>query len=187
MAIWTKDEITAALRAVQKRVADAVAAADYAVFMDDSTGGWSASGYLAHLVLSVKPTAKVYHLPPDKIAAMFGVAAQPERTYDEIAVLYSAKLAGGMRAEMSPPVLPTSYRFPEGVTDVQAHLVQAWNDGNDKLIAGMEAMSDADLDRLVIPHPMGEVLTLREMLFFTIHHSTMHAGDIERCLATSVI
>ena len=186
MAIWTKNEITAALRAVQARVADVVAAADYAAFMDDSAGGWSASGYLAHLVLSVKPTAKVYHLPPDKIAAMFGVATQPERTYDEIAALYDSRLAGGMRAEMSPPVLPTSYRFPEGVTDVQAHLLQAWNDGNDRLIAGMAALSDADLDRLVIPHPMGELLTLREMLFFTIHHNTMHAGDIERVLGVRV-
>jgi uncharacterized damage-inducible protein DinB len=186
MAIWTKDEIAAALRIVQTRVSNVIAAADYAAYMDDSAGGWSASGYLAHLVLSVKPTAKVYHLPPDKIAAMFGVAAQPERTYDEIVALYDSRLAGGLRAEMSPPVLPTSYRFPEGVTDVQAHLLQAWNDGNNRLIAGIEAMSDADLDRLVIPHPMGEVLTLREMLFFTIHHNTMHAGDIERVLRASV-
>jgi uncharacterized damage-inducible protein DinB len=182
MTIWTKDEIADALRAVQTRVAEQVSAASYVAFMDDSAGGWSAAGYLEHLILSVKPTAKVYHLPPHKIASLFGTTERPSRTYDEMVTLYDAKLATGLRAEMAPPVLPTSYRFPDGVTDVQAHLVQAWNNGNDRLIAGMEAMSDADLDRLVIPHPMGEVLTLREMLLFTVHHNTMHAGDIERAL-----
>jgi uncharacterized damage-inducible protein DinB len=186
MKIWTIDEIASALRAVQARVATLVESASYAAFMDDSAGGWSAAGYLEHLILAVKPTARVYHLPPDRIEALFGTASHAERSYDEIAALYDDRLAKGMRAEMSPPVLPTSYRFPEGVTDVQAHLLQAWNDGNDRLIAGMGTLSDADLDRLVIPHPMGETLTLREMLFFTVHHNTMHAGDIERLLKVGV-
>lgn len=186
MTVWVKDEIVQALEQVRVRVTAAVEGASVGIFERTIGASWSASGYLKHLILSVKPTARAFQLPENKLGEMFGVADHPSRSYDEVVAMYSARLAEGVRAEDMPPVLPVSYRMPEGVTDEKAHLIEAWNTGCLRLIEALTSISETALDTYQLPHPAAGLLTLREMLFFTIHHNTMHAGDIERSLASAV-
>ena len=40
--------------------------------------------------------------------------------------------------------------------------------------------SDADLDSVLLPHPLLGKVTVREMLYFTIHHVQHHHALVER-------
>jgi hypothetical protein len=110
---------------------------------------------------------------------MFGQPDHPSMSYAELVAMYNAKLAEGFRAEDSPPVTPAVYRFPEGTVSEKEHLVQAWNDGNNRLLEALKIWSEEDLDTHQLLHPAVGMLTIREMLFFTLHHNTLHWHDIE--------
>jgi hypothetical protein len=118
-------------------------------------------------------------LPVAQLHKMFGQPDHPSRTFAEVAAGYKAKLAEGLRAEDNERVTPVSYRFPENTVDEREHLLQAWNDGNNRLLAALQNWTEDDLDRYQLPHPAGGMLTLREMLYFTVFHNTLHWHDIE--------
>ncbi len=149
-------------------------------FNHGSAESWSPAGYLKHLILSVKPVVKAMNLKAERMEAMFGVAATPSRPYDELVATYQARLAEGIRAEDYENVTPGFYRFPEGVSDEQAYLIQTWDESNERLVNALDDYSESDLDRLQLPHPAVGMVTLREMLFFTLFHNRLHAGDIQR-------
>ena len=176
----SKTDLIERLSHVQGEVTNAVQNMSDAQFTSGTDEAWSAAGYLKHLILSVKPLAKAMNLPAAQLAKMFGKPDHASRTFAEVVAGYKAKIAGGLRAEDSQNVVPTVYRFPEGTTDERAHLVQAWNDGNNRLLEALKHWLEEELDSHQLPHPAGEVLTLREMLFFTVYHNTLHWHDIEQ-------
>jgi hypothetical protein len=184
MNFQTKAELIQELERVRQAVVDDVLSFTDAQFTTGTAQSWSAADYLKHLILSVKPTAKGFGMPGEKLRELFGAPAHKPRTYDEVSASYDAVLATGKRAEDVPTILPVGYRFPEGTTDEKAHLIQAWTDGNQRLIAAVQQLSEDDLDSYQLPHPIGDMMTLREMLYFTIHHNNMHHRDIQRMGST---
>lgn len=52
-----------------------------------------------------------------------------------------------------------------------------------RLIDAVSLWTEEELDRGQLPHPVLGMVTMREMLFFTVIHNRLHAGDIERALA----
>lgn len=185
---YSSSELVAALAGIHRRVADVVRAASTGHFSAGTAEAWSAADYLKHLLISVKPVAKALNMPPEKLAAMFGQPEKPSRPYAEIVALYDARIAAGLRAEDSSVVIPAAYRFPEGVAigdpdSEKTHLMQAWDDANSKLLSAIEHIEETVLDNHQLPHPAIGMLTLREMLFFTLHHNTRHAHDIEQAIA----
>jgi len=77
-------------------------------------------------------------------------------------------------------VTPITFRIPEGVTDVKAYLVELWQTTHANLVTALADWSEDALDRYQLPHPALNVISIREMLFFTLHHNTVHWGDIRR-------
>lgn len=175
-----KTELKTQLETIGRTIAETVEAIPPGRFEVGTAESWSAAEYLKHLILSVKPLAKAMTLPPAQLEAMFGRAAAPSRTFQGVVELYEARLAEGVRAEDNAPVMPTGYRMPEGVSNVQTYLLETWNDAMNRLLTALENYEDADLDVYQLPHPAIGVITLREMLFFTLHHNTMHWHDIRR-------
>lgn len=165
---------------VRQAVNDAVEGMTAAQFNHSAAPEWSAAGYLKHLILSVKPLAKALSLPQEKLREMFGAAERPSRSYAEIAAAYSERLAQGVRAEDYSKVTPDSYRFPDDVTDEKRHLIDAWDEANTRLLRAVEGWDDAALDGIQMPHPAIGMVTAREMLYFTLHHNSLHWNDIQR-------
>jgi hypothetical protein len=64
----------------------------------------------------------------------------------------------------------------------QRALLMRWQRGNAQLRAAVEAWSEADLDRLLLPHPILGKITAREMLFFAIYHGHHHIAAAKRRL-----
>jgi hypothetical protein len=177
--ISTKLDILSHLSHIQQAVATLTNAMTGEQFFHDTDTRWSPAGYIKHLILSIKPVAKALNLPPDRILSLFGAPAQPSRSYDAIVAAYTARLAEGIRAEDYENVTPGFFRLPEGTTDEQRYLIDTWNDSNARLIAAVNGWDETALDTHQLPHPAIGAVTVREMLYFTIHHNTLHWRDIE--------
>lgn len=128
---------------------------------------WSAGQNLDHLIRSIKPLQLAYGLPKFVLRVLFGKTNRPSRTYDEVITKYKAKLAAGGRA--SGPFIP-----PVILYDKKDALLKKYEEQKQKLIAKIEKQNEKELDVYILPHPLLGKVTLREMLFFTIHHNEHH-------------
>ncbi len=130
-------------------------------------GKWSAGQNLDHLIRSIKPLQMAYALPKFTLAILFGKSNRPSGTYDELMIKYKAKLEAGGKAGRAfvPPVIGFEKK------DV---LIKKYDVQKQKLVAKIKKQSEADLDKYVLPHPLLGKVTLREMLYFTIHHNEHH-------------
>jgi hypothetical protein len=183
----TKADLIEQLAYVQRALTETVQGISDAQFYDGTPESWSPAAYIKHLILSVKPLAKAFKLPANQLETMFGKPSHVPRSYADVVRLYQSRLAEGVRAEDYNGVMPTTYRMPEGIEDERKYLVDTWNDSNNRLLDALRQWQDEDLDRYQLPHPAMERLTLREMLFFTLYHNTMHWHDIqEKCGQVSV-
>lgn len=180
---YSKSQLIDQLRQIQQDISATVQAMPLDLFnREGADGTWSASGYLKHLILSVKPLAKGLKLGPEGALRLSGAPDHPSRTYAELVAVYQAGIAAGIRAELSPSVVPVNYRLPEGIEEgsaaEQTYLLTTWNESNDRLIAALDEWDDAQFDTHQLPHPAIGMLTVREMLYFTVHHNTLHGNDI---------
>jgi hypothetical protein len=173
-----KSAIIEALRQSQSELSEYVQSLSASDFEASQGDSWSASGYLKHLILSNKPFVKGLNLPKENLVTMFGEATQPSKTYEELYAIYKSRLSEGVRAENYENVTPVSYRLPEGITDEKAYFVDTWNETHERLYLALESWEEADLDKYQLPHPALNIITVREMLYFTIFHNRMHLNDI---------
>ena len=128
---------------------------------------WSAGQNLDHLIRAIKPLQLAYSLPKIALRIMFGKTNRPSKTFDELVAKYKAKLAAGGRA--SGPFIPPFIGFEKKDELIKKYALQ-----KQKLIAKIERQSEKDLDVYILPHPLLGKVTLREMLYFTIHHNEHH-------------
>jgi hypothetical protein len=171
--IYSLEEIRAALSAVYGEVAGFCGAISDATFLARPTGKWSVAENLEHLILSSKPVAKGLKLP--KLAFLaFGTAKEGSRSYEDLARTYQQILAQGGRA--------TGAYVPDSIEKLPAReeLLAEWHRTGDFFQRNLDKWSEQDLDKYRMPHPLLGKLTVREMLFFTIHHTLHHLKACQR-------
>lgn len=177
---YTKADIIPRLVQTQRDVADTIVGMSAERYAHETETTWSPAGYLKHLLLSNKPFIKAINLPKEQLQELFGIAAAPSRSYDALVTLYTEKLAEGIKAEDFSKITPVSYRIPENITDKRTYLLELWDAAHAQLYTILETWSEDELDRHQLPHPAIGMLTIREMLFFTLYHNTMHLSDIRQ-------
>jgi len=128
---------------------------------------WSAGQNLDHLIRAIKPLQLAYGLPKFALRILFGKTNRPSKNYAELVAKYKAKLAAGGRA--SGPFIPPFISFEK-----KDELIKKYAEQKQKLIAKIEKQNEKDLDAYILPHPLLGKVTLREMLYFTIHHNEHH-------------
>ena len=136
-------------------------------FESTPNGKWSAGQNLDHLIRSIKPLQLAYGLPKFALMTLFGKTNRPSRTYDELVTKYKTKVAAGGKA--SGPFIPPVIRFEKKDELIKKYAIHTQN-----LIAKIEKQSERELDSYILPHPLLGKVTLREMLYFTIHHNEHH-------------
>jgi len=114
--------------------------------------------------------------------ALFGKSENASMTYDKLVAIYQKMIDEGLRAEFAPSVTPVNYRMPEGITNIKTYLVETWDDANQRVVSALENWSEEDLDVYRLPHPAIGAITVREMLYFTVHHNRLHGNDIAQGL-----
>lgn len=136
-------------------------------------GKWSPAQQLEHIHRAVRPVALALLVPKWFLRWRFGTPNRAPRTYDAVVARYKEKLAAGGRA--SGPFIPphvAGARVPGLSREVQATV--------ETLCGRVGRWKETDLDRYLLPHPLLGKLTVREMLYFTIHHARHHQELVER-------
>jgi hypothetical protein len=175
----TIESLVQQFQTIEHDVAKFVTETPYDTLYHKDGEAWSAADYFKHMILALKPFVKATEMPKDALIRAFGESNRESRDADTIVTLYKQRIAEGVRAEMAPTILPVSYRLPEGLTDEKAYLVEQWHDAHKRLYAVLEKTEASDYDHLQMPHPAINLLTLREMLYFTTYHNTLHFNDMK--------
>jgi hypothetical protein len=179
----SKAEIVEQLQQVQHGLSKTVEQMPAEQFYRGTTEAWSPCDYLKHLLLSNKPFAKGLNLGPAEIKKLYGEPSRPSMSYAGLVAKYHGRLDEGIRAEDYQPITPVAFRMPEGIADVQAHLLKSWNETHEKMYGGLAMWSETGLDMHQLMHPAMGPITVREMLFFTIYHNTLHWKDIQAAVS----
>lgn len=128
---------------------------------------WTAGQQLDHIRLSVSPLLMAFGLPKLVPGLLFGKAKKPSATYDQVVANYRHILAQGGKAgkDYTPkPIAAAQKQALKAQTDtVLAQVLQK-----------LDKFTEADLDRLRLPHPLIGKMTFREMLYFTLYHVQHH-------------
>jgi len=167
MQIHNKPQIISALNEKIDGFNSYILSLDQQQFEATPNGKWSAGQNLDHLIRAIKPLQLAYSLPKFALLILFGKTNRPSGTYEELVTKYKTKLAGGGKA--SGPFIPPTINFEK-----KENLIKKYNEQKQKLIARIEKQSEKDLDVYILPHPLLGKVTLREMLYFTIHHNEHH-------------
>ena len=136
---------------------------------------WNAGQQLDHLIRSIKPLNLAYALPVAILKLRFGISNRPSKTYQGLVEKYESKLALGGRASGRFIPTPVAYESRE-------ILCSKYQKEKEKLNRKISRVEESVLDKYILPHPLLGMLTLREMLFFTIYHNHHHLNLMKRYL-----
>ncbi|MGB3947112.1 MAG: DinB family protein [Bacteroidia bacterium] len=128
---------------------------------------WNAGQQLDHIHRSTAPVLLALSLPKFMLKVMFGKSNRPSKNYVTLIEKYNQALTKGGKA--SGRFIPKPVAFNQ-----KQSLVNALNNTIDKLSTKIENLTEEQLDVYILPHPLLGKLTLREMLYFTIHHVKHH-------------
>jgi hypothetical protein len=131
---------------------------------------WTAGQQLGHIALCVKPLVQVYSMDKPIIEQSFGRTDREKHTYEGLLNIYLEKLKEGGKAPAR--FLPENVPFNERETlcEILTKMIKELN-------VKIETFNEEELDTLLIPHPLLEKLTLREMLYNAIYHVTHHQNQ----------
>ena len=172
MLIDDKPQIIAALHEKVDAFNKYISSLNKEQFEVSPGGKWSAGQNIDHLIRAIKPLQLAYSMPKFVLIILFGKTNRPSHAYEELVIKYEAKLTAGGKA--SRPFIPPPVSFEK-----KDELVKKYGQQKQKLIVKIEKQTEADLDKYILPHPLLGKITLREMLYFTIHHNEHHLELLE--------
>jgi hypothetical protein len=141
---------------------------------------WSPADNVRHLIKSNRPVATALAAPRLLLMLRFGIARRPSRSYSVVRDVYHQALADGLEAGRYA-ARPLAV---EQQTAAERERVLATLDGTlSALGRGLTGWSERTLDRLRLPHPGIGLLTMREMVGWTLYHNAHHVANVERLLA----
>lgn len=170
----TKPEIITLLKAVFADTQSFIATQDNQKCFEPEGEKWSIAQHLQHLIMSSAPVASIYKRPKEFLAN-FGQPAIGPRSYDEVVETYKKALGKGLKAPAD---------FEPKVDDINeiSELFPNWQMIIGKFEERLVSWTEEDLDQYQVPHPAIGLLSLREMLYFTIYHTKHHLKSIQRII-----
>lgn len=136
-------------------------------FTRNIEGKWTAAQQFEHIHLSTKPLKMALKLPAWFLKWYIGKANRPSKSYEELVAKYKLKLEQGGRAGKG--FIPKGINVHERQT-----LANTLNKTIESICKSLNKYSENELDSLILPHPLLGKLTLREMMYFTVHHVQHH-------------
>jgi len=155
---------------------DYIESMDTREFMYQHANKWTAGQQLQHINLSVRPLALALFLPKFVIRIIAGKANRPSRSYEHIVNKYKQQIAGGAKA--SAPYTPKTVAYSQ-----KDSLIKMLRLVLERLVKNIESFTEEQLDYYILPHPLLGKVTVREMLYFTIHHVQHHQTSIKAMLS----
>ena len=138
-----------------------------AAFAAPQGSAWSPSEHVRHLRKSSAPLVTALGVPRLVLGLRFGTAARPSRSFDAMVAVYRQALTDGATAGRFTP-------SGEGAALDRTAVLEDWARVTGALQARLARWDEAALDRYQLPHPVLGLLTVREMLAFTVYHTAHH-------------
>ncbi len=136
---------------------------------------WTPGQQAEHIFKSVNPVVFALKLPMFMLKLFFSTNNRSSKNYDELVSKYNQKLALGGKA-------PKRFAPKFILFEQKEIIIGKLKNTVEKLCSLTLKLDEKDLDIYLLPHPLLGKLTLREMLFFTIHHVTHHQQSIKNIL-----
>lgn len=145
-------------------------------FFEPLGDGWSPAENVRHLIKSTRPVVKALSLPKILLRLRFGRPRRTSVTFDELRDRYQQRLAEGVKAGKFTP----SKQSEDDLGAWRNRIMSDRQSVHEALLREIGDWSDESLDRYQLPHPALGNLTVREILFFTVHHQVHHMNVVER-------
>lgn len=136
---------------------------------------WSPGEQVRHLTKSATPLVMALGLPRWLLRLRFGRPVAASRSFDEMRTLYLGKLAGGAGAGRFAPEPETG---TGNLSARRQEILSAWARATIGLQNAIAQWPEDALDGHQLPHPVLGLLTVREMLCFTVYHTSHHLRRI---------
>jgi hypothetical protein len=175
---FVKSDVLQALQTVDQTISDYFAALSPEAFFAHPPEVWSPAENLQHLIQSVSPIVRALQIPREKLAGRFGLADRPSQPYADMVAQYKGLLTEGVQA--TGQYIPVLDGLPTDGKAGQEQIVANWRQVCDDLAGALDGWGEAELDSYQLPHPALGVLTMRDMLFFTLYHNQHHLNDTKR-------
>lgn len=141
-------------------------------FTSAPEGKWTPGQHLEHLLRTTTPVNLALKVPKFYLRFQFGKPTRKSRKFHELVQRYEERLADGGQA-------PERFSPPTVKPERQAKLVKSFLREGKKLNKRLLKWPEAKLDAYILPHPLLGKVTVREMLFFTLHHTRHHLKSLE--------
>ena len=139
-------------------------------------GHWSPADHIRHLVTANSALAQGMSAPKLLLALRFGISRRGSRSFAEICRLYQAALEAGGRA--SGRYDPSRRAIDMEPEQLRSLIMERWSTAGRELERRLASWSERALDRHQAKHPLLGVMTVRELLYFTLYHNAHHARRI---------
>jgi hypothetical protein len=181
MNVAAKPTILAELSSAETAVADFFGGLSEHELVLRVGSAWTPLEHFAHLNSGVRAVAGGFGVSRWLLRFRFGKSRRPSRPFDVLRADYLSRLGQGAGA--SGAFVPEREEVTAAQRSArQRALLMRWQRGNAQLRAAVHGWSEADLDRLLLPHPILGKITAREMLFFAIYHGHHHVAAAKRRL-----
>ncbi len=136
---------------------------------------WSPAGHIRHLIRSTDPLTRAMHLPRLLLGLRFGRRRGPVEGYEALRLRYLAALeAGGTAGRFTPAPEPD----PADPLARRAEILADWSRAIIELTAVIPRWPPAALARYQLPHPLLGLLSIHDLLGFTVYHTAHHLRRI---------
>ncbi|MGH7695800.1 MAG: DinB family protein [Gemmatimonadaceae bacterium] len=167
----TGAELAAALERLTQEGARTLGTMPVAVFFAPQGDKWSPAEHARHLWKSSAPLVVALKLPAWLLRLRFGRPKQASRTFLRLRDDYRQELATGGQAGRFAPQREGAPHDPEGR---RAEIMTHWSVENARLVRVLGSWNEHRLDAVQLPHPLLGMLTVREMMAFTVYHTSHH-------------
>ncbi len=144
-------------------------------FFFQPEGKWSPAQQVKHLVVAANMSRLAFTLPRFIVRLIAGKPNRKSRSYEELVAKYKLKLEQGGRASgrFVPKPIPPSYGKEKLLLQFSSAMQRFSN-------AVKKNPDEAMPDNYLSPHPLLGKITLRELGYFTIHHTWHHLSSIQK-------
>jgi hypothetical protein len=131
---------------------------------------WSAGQDLLHLVKLLRILNIAYLIPKGLLVILYGKNKHTSRSFETLQAMYKKALTGGAQS-------PNLYIPKPVFFEQQSELILKHSALNKKFIKKINKLSEEELDKYLLPHPILGKVSLRELAIFTSFH-TIHHYDL---------
>lgn len=164
----TNLQINKELLIVKDEIIAKINSTNSSTFTADLGDKWNTAQHAEHLYNSIKPVNQILLAPKFFLRYQWGKPNRKSRTYDELTQRYLEKLQKANFGPVNP------FGPKPGVNYSKEKLVDIIDRQYNSLAKKALKWSEVNLEAYLLPHPLLGKITVREMLMFTIYHTSHH-------------